>query len=530
MQQFAPFRRWLDRKIQTAGSRLNPDWVLVRAALDRPDGVEAFRAESPAIEERVYREWMDHELKFDREETWGPDSGAPGVVRFYRVPFPIERKIPVPSKAPYLVKEIPLKQVRATQSVVSDRGIRHYLNGPLTTTVDAELPLVIRTPEGTFQIGDGHHRVVSAKLQGEQFVLARVVTPEPETGAGKSETESRPTSLYRYGLRNRPPGPGATPKGYVKYETHPEFRHGVLSYAEPLTDEDVYRYELVRIAEPIDLVRLVDNIVAKLVEHGAVDEMLTMSEEDPTYFAQAMGQMADEFSVHIEGGRDALAPLIVAKLRGVDGSTHSAAALAVEAVTEGVTGEDDELSTRLDRELAAVIRLPYDDPRRAQAYEAATLYLQQLIRDGAEDHPELAETPMRLVYELSDELTSTPALKVRLLDGYWQQEKFARDAYKRVAARAKRGVAVKLRAKYGADYDAVWSELQAAKRARAEAVKAEQHYERTDPGFRVIGGIGKIQFGRATAERRIREAQKKLDAMEAGTAARSNVPAKAEPG
>jgi hypothetical protein len=54
---------------------------------------------------------------------------------------------------------------------------------------------------------------------------------------------------YRYGLQFRPPGPGATPKGIVRVEPpipgNGYTRHGVAVYAEPLSQEDIYNFQLV---------------------------------------------------------------------------------------------------------------------------------------------------------------------------------------------------------------------------------------------------------------------------------------------
>ena len=49
---------------------------------------------------------------------------------------------------------------------------------------------------------------------------------------------------FEYGLRLRPPGLGAVPKGFTKIGTHPRFRHGTVSYARELTPDEVRSFEL----------------------------------------------------------------------------------------------------------------------------------------------------------------------------------------------------------------------------------------------------------------------------------------------
>jgi hypothetical protein len=63
------------------------------------------------------------------------------------------------------------------------------------------------------------------------------------------------TMSYRYGLINRPAAFGAIPN--LPHEVDPDYRnermnirHGIVSYAEPLTDEQVAAYELVDMQKP----------------------------------------------------------------------------------------------------------------------------------------------------------------------------------------------------------------------------------------------------------------------------------------
>ena len=52
------------------------------------------------------------------------------------------------------------------------------------------------------------------------------------------------SEAFEYGLRLRPPGPGAVPKGFSALGTNPRFRHGTVSYDRKLTPAEVRNFEL----------------------------------------------------------------------------------------------------------------------------------------------------------------------------------------------------------------------------------------------------------------------------------------------
>jgi hypothetical protein len=57
---------------------------------------------------------------------------------------------------------------------------------------------------------------------------------------------------FQYGLRARPPAPGAVPKGYISHEKDTKavgVRHGVLTYPKALSDAEVRQYELVPLTD-----------------------------------------------------------------------------------------------------------------------------------------------------------------------------------------------------------------------------------------------------------------------------------------
>lgn len=177
--------------------------------------------------------------------------------------------------------------------------------------------------------------------------------------------------------------------------------------------------------------------------------------------------------------------------------------------------EEPDEAAQLDAELGAVRHLAYDDKRRGDAFAAATKYIEARLEALVEEHPDGATAEDTVVWILADELEALGLknLRNRLLDGTWARERFLQQAYKRLAARQKRGEDKALRERFGSEYDALRAELTAARAARAEAIKREGDYQKNDPSFRVIGGVGKLQFGRRTAEARIAKAQMAIEAL-----------------
>ncbi|NOR58950.1 MAG: hypothetical protein GQ474_10555, partial [Sulfurimonas sp.] len=57
-------------------------------------------------------------------------------------------------------------------------------------------------------------------------------------------------SKFKYGMNNRPPSMGALPDGYVIIEKHNyKARHGVVGYAEKLTDDQLNSFEMTDLSE-----------------------------------------------------------------------------------------------------------------------------------------------------------------------------------------------------------------------------------------------------------------------------------------
>lgn len=91
------------------------------------------------------------------------------------VSLPFERKPQIPSRwhDRYRKEIVPINRMIATQSYVTEKGVRHHR----TTAAkhDIDLPLVYRTDDGRLYIADGHHRIVAAIRRGDANVRARVI-------------------------------------------------------------------------------------------------------------------------------------------------------------------------------------------------------------------------------------------------------------------------------------------------------------------------------------------------------------------
>lgn len=101
-------------------------------------------------------------LPVDRREVW-PDGLE---ITFYKIPLPFRRKPVVSGAAPASIKNVSLDLVFASQKTVTDVGLCGQIRG---------MPYVYLEIDGTYTVGDGHHRIVRALLQGKKFLKMRVV-------------------------------------------------------------------------------------------------------------------------------------------------------------------------------------------------------------------------------------------------------------------------------------------------------------------------------------------------------------------
>lgn len=77
------------------------------------------------------------------------------------------------------------------------------------------------------------------------------------------------TARKWYGMSNRPPAPGAIPKGNYEHEAHPDFRHGKISYDQPLTEKEQADYELTPIHEDADIPEIAKKAGAAMGEYAS---------------------------------------------------------------------------------------------------------------------------------------------------------------------------------------------------------------------------------------------------------------------
>lgn len=62
--------------------------------------------------------------------------------------------------------------------------------------------------------------------------------------AVNTTSHEKEKKTYQYGLRYRPAGLSTVPTGFHSENSHPSFRHGVISYNRPLTDDELKSFEL----------------------------------------------------------------------------------------------------------------------------------------------------------------------------------------------------------------------------------------------------------------------------------------------
>ena len=139
-----------------------------------------------------------------------------------------------PEISPFLIEHLGFKRNairsrlgRAAGTLTSDTGV----NSPIVYFNRLAEVLGGSAPAGEAEPKDGDTKTedgIEYRLQDGRW---HRVTPA-EAGA------------YQYGMTYRPPGPGAVPKGQYTVGDHPAFRHGVIQYDRPLTDEEIKQYEL----------------------------------------------------------------------------------------------------------------------------------------------------------------------------------------------------------------------------------------------------------------------------------------------
>ena len=98
------------------------------------------------------------------------------------------------------------------------------------------------------------------RVPNEEFVSGELAPAKPE------EKNDR---TYWYGMRLRPPGPGATPRDHSELGKHEDFRHGMIGYAEPLSEKDIYDHDLTPIREAGDIPAVASAVAKKLGRYAS---------------------------------------------------------------------------------------------------------------------------------------------------------------------------------------------------------------------------------------------------------------------
>ncbi len=123
----------------------------------------------------------------------------------------------------------------------------------------------------------------------------------------QAKRKANPQARWSYAVPNRPIGYATVPSGWVEIIDRDDYRldlqrhvarHGVVIYDRPLTDHEVYSYELIPVVEHQELVQAVADEVE---EGGYVDEFLRLWTEgdkfDKGVMIQAIGHAWDRLKM-----------------------------------------------------------------------------------------------------------------------------------------------------------------------------------------------------------------------------------------
>jgi hypothetical protein len=103
------------------------------------------------------------------------ESPEMGKILFRESPFQFRRPPFVPSRIVDTAQpgHVPIDKLFGSQKRITDHGVR----AKLTSDQQDDPILAYSEPDGTYTIGDGHHRAVAAYLRGDKSVAAKIVPP-----------------------------------------------------------------------------------------------------------------------------------------------------------------------------------------------------------------------------------------------------------------------------------------------------------------------------------------------------------------
>ncbi len=115
---------------------------------------------------------------------------------------------------------------------------------------------------------------------------------------------------YVYGMQNRPIGSFTVPKGYTSTAAHPAFRHGTVTYDNPLSPDEQRSFELKPIASAEGRKKVIAHGIESLAEYR--DEYAELLEEPDgrRMIEPAIRQAFDSLGAHIENHDAAITEVI----------------------------------------------------------------------------------------------------------------------------------------------------------------------------------------------------------------------------
>ena len=160
------------------------------------------------------------------------------------------------------------------------------VKGPKELTGHKVDELGAKTRKANEAKANAEHKAETAAKKKPAMKLdeTRRNSTKPDTGIprvpneAKANAESKPATAkpeekndrtYWYGMRLRPPGPGATPRDHSELGEHEDFRHGMIGYAEPLSEKDIYDHDLTPIREAGDIPAVASAVAKKLGRYAS---------------------------------------------------------------------------------------------------------------------------------------------------------------------------------------------------------------------------------------------------------------------
>lgn len=248
----------------------------------------------------------------------------------------------------------------------------------------------------------------------------------PKSGTlAASETTAAPSRKW-YGMTYRPPALGAIPKGEYEHKPHPDFRHGQISYNEPLSQEMQDAYELTPIHEDGDIPAVAKSVGAAMGKYAG------------EYAKPQNAQLLDN-QLSLERIRKLLGHVdkekLKAEFRKQFGQESDADRIESEAssIADGVqkqkqrsmiyqADDKERLAEKHGKPLDAYHDLPFDDWMKLRAADDESGREPQKPDDAIlSKYPSLAEPPKQAAEEeVSPEAPANPVVDTESLREHQQ--------------------------------------------------------------------------------------------------------------